>query len=418
MLAGCADLPQGSGDAFDAVALERQMQPHRTLDPDEIRRRWGDYELLMGQTFISDGSNLVELDDFRWVVQGALARSDYLNCYQSTRKCDESWYWAQYDPAHKRINLLGRTGVPWGHAVVRPNGSLLVTRPNATSYEFLFDYDKDEGVFFFPKSGQTNRYIPTARSRFAEARSRWKSLDSETRSEEQMAARRREREESQERWENFNRGFAALNSGLEAGLQEQRRRQAESAALNARIARANEQARARTAPQAPSRPAPQPPSRPEPQVARTPGPGVSTFAPSATASRATVASAQPVQRKAPSRTREEPRSNLSPYPEAIVACTRPSGPNGSFTCRNPVTSRSGNLKDIKGWRTPEEMAERMTEACPELRRLPSTTHLVWGCGFAATGNSNSMDRSAGVDVKGRRNYYCYAKQTSCRRTEP
>lgn len=103
--------------------------------------------------------------------------------------------------------------------------------------------------------------------------------------------------------------------------------------------------------------------------------------------------------------------------EAIMVCTKPSGPNDSFECRSPTDVTRGSAKDGQGFRTPEERV-LSSEACPNPRRLPSTTHLVWGCGFGATNNGNSMDRSAGVDVKGRNTYYCHAKETSCRRISP
>lgn len=111
------------------------------------------------------------------------------------------------------------------------------------------------------------------------------------------------------------------------------------------------------------------------------------------------------------------RSDLLATLEAITVCTKPSGANGSFECRSPVTVHQGNKNDISGQRTPEEMAMNL-DGCPSPRRLASSTHLVWGCGFGATNNSASIDRSAGVDVKGRNTYYCSARETSCRRTTP
>jgi len=105
-------------------------------------------------------------------------------------------------------------------------------------------------------------------------------------------------------------------------------------------------------------------------------------------------------------------------PEAIFVCSIPDG-NGNFVCSTPVTNRiSGGPRNLSQWHTPESMLYSMSAACPSPRKLPSTTHLVWGCGFGATNNSNSMDRSAGVDVDGRYTYYCTDRQTSCRRTMP
>ena len=102
--------------------------------------------------------------------------------------------------------------------------------------------------------------------------------------------------------------------------------------------------------------------------------------------------------------------------EAIFVCSIPDSA-GRFECDSPVTAGlDGGPKSLPQWRTPELMVGSMTAACPDARRLASSTHLVWGCGFGATNNSNSMDRSAGVDVEGRQTFYCSERQTSCRRT--
>lgn len=109
-------------------------------------------------------------------------------------------------------------------------------------------------------------------------------------------------------------------------------------------------------------------------------------------------------------------SKLNAYPEAIIACTRPDAA-GRFRCGTPVGVISGGPNSTD-WSTPEHVAAWATASCPDARRLNSTTHVVWGCGFGATNNSNSIDRSDGVDVQGRNTYFCYPKQTSCRRTSP
>lgn len=108
-------------------------------------------------------------------------------------------------------------------------------------------------------------------------------------------------------------------------------------------------------------------------------------------------------------------AKLGAFPEAIVACTRPDS-KGAFRCATPVTHLNGGPGD-KDWQTPEAAVATM-DSCPNARKLPSTTHLVWGCGYGATNNTNTLDRSAGVDVQGRSTFYCSAQQTSCRRTTP
>jgi len=107
---------------------------------------------------------------------------------------------------------------------------------------------------------------------------------------------------------------------------------------------------------------------------------------------------------------------LQAFNEAILVCSKPDA-NKHFQCKTPVDVISGGPLD-KDWATPEALVNWASSSCPNARKLPSTTHLVWGCGFAATNNTNSMDRSVGVDVKGRNIYYCTPKETSCRRTSP
>lgn len=111
---------------------------------------------------------------------------------------------------------------------------------------------------------------------------------------------------------------------------------------------------------------------------------------------------------------------LLPTMEAIIACTVPTPDGGRFRCATPVNAGiSGGLNNsLASYRTPEAMVESLSSSCPSPRKLPSSTHLVWGCGFGATNNSAQMDRSAGVDVKGRITYYCLPKETGCRRTTP
>lgn len=110
---------------------------------------------------------------------------------------------------------------------------------------------------------------------------------------------------------------------------------------------------------------------------------------------------------------ETPRQS---FWEAVMVCTNPTGPNGNFVCSSPLNRQSGHLKDVSGARTPQEMVDNSREACPDARRLVSSAHLVWGCGFAATNNSNSLDRSAGIDITGRALFFCYPKEIGCRRT--
>ena len=251
-LGGCADLPDSGGmaqaPAFDPGVFQRDLQGLKTSDPDEIRRRFGVYELLVGDVFVSHDGNPVALSEYRWIVPGALVGVDYMNCYEQTRKCDEGSFWVQYDAAQKRLNFLNAgNGVAWAHADVQPDGTLKVSRPSGAPYEIGFDFDKDEGLFSFPSLNRTSRYIPTERNQFAEVRKQWKQVNAETRAEEQRIAqeraaeqaaqrRREEREAEAERWNNINRAIAGMGQAYRETADQHRRNQADVAARNARLA--------------------------------------------------------------------------------------------------------------------------------------------------------------------------------------
>ncbi len=115
---------------------------------------------------------------------------------------------------------------------------------------------------------------------------------------------------------------------------------------------------------------------------------------------------------------KKPKKKLIQYPEAVMVCTHPVGPKGKFRCANPLSSVNGHLQNITGWRTPQEMVVSFSAACPAPRPLHSSTHLVWGCGFAATGLNNARDTGQGIAISGRRSYFCSQKEASCRRTSP
>lgn len=119
-----------------------------------------------------------------------------------------------------------------------------------------------------------------------------------------------------------------------------------------------------------------------------------------------------------SKNQEQP-TKLHATLEAIIACTKPDPLTGKFRCATPISKGiDGGPNSLREWSTPEAMTKNLKATCPNPRRLESSTHIVWGCGFGATNNSAEMDRSAGVDVKGRNTYYCYPKETGCRRITP
>ena len=115
------------------------------------------------------------------------------------------------------------------------------------------------------------------------------------------------------------------------------------------------------------------------------------------------------------------KRELLAYPEAVVVCTHPND-QGQFKCDTPLhTGLGGSAKSsFSEDRTPEAKVASMTGACKNAHRLRSSTHLVWGCGFAATGVSPYLDRAGpGVDVQGRQTYYCPEKYPfTCTTTQP
>jgi hypothetical protein len=136
---------------------------------------------------------------------------------------------------------------------------------------------------------------------------------------------------------------------------------------------------------------------------------------SSLAAQAQTQATKPVE-QAGAREKDNKKPQRQAFLEAILACSLPDG-KGRFRCWTPLDVISGGPNDTQ-WSTPAAVAAWASASCPGARKLPSTTHAVWGCGFGATNNSNSMDRSGGVDVQGRHTYYCFPKETSCRRTSP
>ena len=103
---------------------------------------------------------------------------------------------------------------------------------------------------------------------------------------------------------------------------------------------------------------------------------------------------------------------LKSYAEALFVCTRPD-PAGRFRCDAPDRL---NIAGVPGAR-PEELLAASAVSCPSRRRLASLTHVVWGCGFGATGAPSAMDVGQGVDVRGRGTYQCLEGEAACKRTK-
>lgn len=235
--------------------------------------------------------------------------------------------------------------------------------------------------------------------------------------EAQKAVDRREDEEAaRKRWEMFGAAMSGASKGFAEASATSRQREARR---DASLSELDRDLRARDAPRnAATQKATSPAATGTPQTTAPPRS-------IATASAAPVAAAQahtPADATAKKDPQQGQRGSATPkasghtaYPEAIVACTRPDA-EGRFSCDTPLSiGLKGGPKTLPQWSTPEKFIAD-TASCRSPRKLESATHLVWGCGMGATNNGDTMDRSAGVDVRGRNTYYCVAKESPCRRT--
>lgn len=295
------------------------------------------------------------------------------------------------------------TGQSMLHQFSVANGKLRSSRSDIAVGNTLFGKPKLEGF-----SSSEREFILATPELIAEAVAANERRLREQQRQAQLAA-----EERREREADAERSFASFMGGLNTFANAYNDAMAESRANEARQqaflddlrVRTEEIDRRRVAQQQAETEAPR--SAPAEERARavseTPKPAAS------------VQQNQDAQsRTAPSRER---KVSLIATPEAIVVCTHPDE-RGRFKCDTPldVNLRGGpNPGDL--WRTPQDYVAQ-ADSCANARSLPSSTHLVWGCGYGATNGGNTMDRSAGVDVKGRNTYYCVAREWPCRRTTP
>jgi hypothetical protein len=285
-----------------------------------------------------------------------------------------------------------------------------------------------------------NQQVAAHRAKLAAEEARLKALEAEKEMEEQ-ARRREERLAREQRSERNAQMFGAIMNGLnevateysaeqsriaernaryaevQAAVERQRAAEAEAerAMLAAKQAEAAHDAvtqRAMQQREAQQRAAADAAARDKAAAAARP----TTVASSAPQARPVFNSTQSANTS--SSARDDSPSRLQPTPEAIVACTKPDAA-GRFECDTPteVNQVGGPKVGIMGRSTPASFIGT-ADSCPSPRQLPSTTHIVWGCGVGATGNSTTKDRSAGVDVKDRQTFYCYPLETSCRKTSP
>jgi hypothetical protein len=394
LLTGCITPPP-----FVAHLDPKVAAVQRTDDPVEQRRRFGLVADLIGKYFVSQFNNKTVFTHYKgWLVPGASLEIEATWC---DPECETSRVVEQWNPnngdvhtgVYNRFNSLD-----WRMDAPKPvrNG----VRYNAASGKPIV-YDANTGMLsggFLPASEITRDEYFSRLRRFGEV------------------AREESRENAQM--------WSAVVGGLQAAAQEQavmnQRRPQPQSGVNQTLQNAPRPAPAiNTTPQS----TPTSPARSSPAESNL-SPPTRTQAPARTALSPPTAPANAVASRASSTPEAQDstgdqRSRRNATPEAIVVCTRPDA-KGAFECDTPVdvNLRGGPNNGIATWRTPDTMITALSASCPSARRLPSTTHVVWGCGFGATNNSNSMDRSGGVDVRGRETYYCTEKQTSCRSTQP
>lgn len=411
-LAGCVSFPK----AYHLdPALTQQM---RTIDPEEIHRRWGAYSHMIGKHWIANfNGDMVTLITMQWVVQGASAQHTEWSCEPSGCYLRERL--VQYNPEAKTLDFMLKIDSPRNYRKIKSEDVLANGEVTGWMTSKTWRYDLAAGTMHFGDV-QLN---PTTESQYRE------SLNQLI--EASKATRQRKAEESIAFWNNLASGMAAVTQATaqvaretgaerarsEAQLQDTLRRSAALARERERIAQSETEVKAQVAArevERQNRLAEQERHaqfNAQQQKRQFAAP---TQASSNVSASNGVRAGNPPGAKASS---SERGANLIATPEAIMVCSKPSGPNGSFECRSPTDVTYGSQKDGKGYRTPEERV-MSSDACTSPRRLVSTTHLVWGCGFGATNNGNSLDRSAGVNVKGRNTYYCHDKETSCRKTTP
>ena len=465
LLAACETVPQAPQAETNAAVL----QALRTSDPDEIRRRFGDYENMVGVHYMSEGSNPVTFRRVTWAIPGVQINAEGLRCYESSGKCDSIAFKVQYDATHRRLVWIGNDGI-YQAGIVNPDGSITISSGNSTA-RMHFDYDTREIIL----TGAP-KLVEISTTDYSRLTKTWAESDSQVRTEERAEQRRKDRETAQ----NVQRAIMAFGQAYVETAREYQEQIDRSATLLAQqqmaLARQEVQTRQQAA-QAAARQQAEAEMRARASSAMlastqsrvTPLPGstatqqstqqqAQALARAESDARALAEARAEAQAQAQARAQAEARAaqvsqsladsrraaaaepqrpvvvatataptarpegpKRIAYPEAVVVCTIPSGEQGRFVCENPV-NRIGGHKDInpREWRTPESMVASFDGACSNARPLRSTTHRVWGCGFAATNKIvGYYDRAGpGVDVQGRQTFYCVEREQGCRRTQP
>jgi hypothetical protein len=324
---------------------------------------------------------------------------------KSSFQLSSSGIWTEGGVLALRTSVEG-TGRSVSHHFSYKDGKLVVSRYDTATGKTLTGKPTVKDF-----SSVTHTFSPATPELIAEAAAAHeRRVEEQRRRAEHEAERRLARQAQEERdYARFMGGLNTFVNTFNDSMAEAREREERSQAFLADVRRrAEEIDRRRVAQQQASV---QEPSTQRPIEAPV-------YAPRETPRQQTVPT-QPGRVATTTPSRPEPaaerRVEYTPTLEAIIVCTHPDE-QGRFKCDTPVDV---NVHGGPGHprRTPEEFVA-VSAACGSVRRLQSTTHLVWGCGYGATNGGNSMDRSAGVDVKGRNTYYCIGKEWPCRRTSP
>lgn len=425
-----AEAPWSAPETLPTLAYSRAGDAS-SQDGSVARANFGPMEIFAGQRMISeDGSHILELQylpdggqAIQWfsyygqplvryafvagAANGQLEVREYPFPQSSGYFLSSRGNWIEGGTLTFRTELEG-TGRSFSHHFSVSQGKLVVARYDVWTGTTLLGKPKLKDF-----SSTQHIYVPATPEMIAEAAAaNERRLEAERLRAEHDAERERLRQAREER--DAARYMSALNTFADAfneSMAESRANEArQQAFLDDLRERMEEIDRRRTAQQQAQA---EPPRTVQPPVqvpARAPS---QESVPAAQVQQNRVAATTAQERTEPSRKQQ---LNLIETLEAIIVCTHPDD-QGRFKCETPVDVIRGGPNQGETWRTPEVLVSNQP-SCVNARRLHSTTHLVWGCGYGATNGHNTMDRSAGVDVKGRNTYYCTAREWPCRRTSP
>jgi hypothetical protein len=424
-----AEAPWGAAEALPTLAYSRAGEASPQAGS-VASANFGPMEIFAGQRMMSeDRTHILELQhlpDGSQAIQwfsyygeplvryafvagagdGQLEVREYPFPKSSGYFLSSRGFWVQGGTLMFRTELQG-TGRSFSHHFSVSEGKLVVDRYDTWMGTTLLGKPKVKDF-----SSTKHIYVPATPEMIAEAAAAHeRRLESERLRAEHNAERERLRQAQEERdAARYMSALGAFANAFNESMAESHANEArQQAFLDDLRERMEEIDRRRTAQQQAQAEPPRSVQQPVQVPSRAPS---QEPAPAARTQESRVAATSTQERTEPPRQ----RLNLIETLEAIVVCTHPDE-QGRFKCETPVDVIRGGPTHGESWRTPEVVVSNQP-SCVNARRLHSTTHLVWGCGYGATNGNNTLDRSAGVDVKGRNTYYCVAREWPCRRTTP